>query len=112
MYELLGYKDFMILPTFWYKKLKEWEGYRYKVVYETIKSQADSIEWAMRNKQFNGETAKVMYVSAIITNNINDTLKQVVQQERRERKVEIIDAPIELDDRCKKTKDISQFLED
>lgn len=81
--DILGYKDGMKLPTLFYKKVKEWEVYGNDVIYNTLNAQCQNIEWAIKNKQFNGEVAKVMYISAIIQNHIMDEYKKKVIENKR-----------------------------
>lgn len=77
MYDILEYQPFMKIPTIFFKKLnEEWEPYGFDVVNICIDNNIDSIKWALKNKRFNGETSKVMYIAAIIENNLNDALKE------------------------------------
>lgn len=116
MYEILGYKEFMKIPTYFYKKLSEWEEYGYDVVNMTIETQTDGFAWALSNKDFNSETAKIMYMCAIIENHINDSLKEKIRNEKivhsnnEETQLEIDDLDIE--NTKQYTKDISSWLED
>ena len=66
MFSVMGYKEGMILPTIFYKKLSELKNVGFEAVYNTIKSQFDSIQWAINNKQFASEASKVIYIMAII----------------------------------------------
>lgn len=116
MYEVLGYQSFMKIPTFFYKKLSEWEPYGYDVVLDCICTNESSIEWALNNKEFKQETAKIMYICAIIENHINDSLKakkNKVKQEQKEKMVDVVDIDLNIHrDIRQKTKDISKFLEE
>lgn len=114
IFNMLQYKEHMKLPTLWYKKLAEWKGYGYEVVFETIIKQEGSISWAIENKQFTSEVAKIMYVSAIINNNLTDTLKEINRKRnivRKDNNNEIL-VDIKNINRQQKVKNISSFLED
>lgn len=75
MHDLLNYQDFMKIPSIFYKKLKDWGLYGYKVVYSAMTLSEKSIRQAIINKNFDNEYNKVSYISAIIQNNLNDALK-------------------------------------
>ena len=75
MYELMEYKDFMKMPTIFFKKLKEWEAYGYNVVYAAMRLSEDAAQQAIRTKDFASELNKVSYLSAIIQNKLNDAFK-------------------------------------
>lgn len=93
MYEYMGYQSFMKLPTIFYKRLKEWEGYGYQVIYRAMLLADTGIQKALASKDFDNELNKTTYLSAIIQNQLNDALKR----EKHEQAVES-DAPkIEID---------------
>lgn len=117
MYELLEYKDFMKIPTYFYKRLKECEGYGYDVVYRCIQNKAKDIRWALANKDFNSEVGKMMYIWAILNNSMNDALKEVVaerrEEERKNRKSdESVNVDLDIKTVKQKTVNISRFLEE
>lgn len=118
MYDLLGYKQGMIIPTYFYKKLKDYEPMGYECVYETMCSQEKSVSWAMKNKQFPNEIGRAMYVLAIIDNHVMDEYKKIVRNERLYKVDEnsvVFNENVELDienNTEKKKTDISQWLED
>lgn len=116
MYEILQYKEFMKLPGFFWKKLSSWESYEYKVVYRCMQNNYKNMCWAIINKDFGSETGKVMYLSAIIENNLNDALKEINAENKlyTSAKNDDIADMIDLDVIGKKQskKDISRFLED
>ena len=117
MYEIMGYKPKMILPTYFFKKLKEFEGVGYLALYNTMITQSKSIEWALKNKDFGSETAKVMYITAILNNNVMDEYKKIVAEKRANKKVDEIADEISFMENLvnrndRKTKDISKWLED
>ena len=80
----MGYKPTMILPTYFFKKLKDFEGLGYEAVYNTMVSQTKSIDWALKNKDFGSETAKVIYIMAIINNNVMDEYKKIVKIQKQQ----------------------------
>lgn len=82
MFEIMSYKPGMILPTYFFKKLKDYEYLGYEALYNTMISQTKSIQWALTNKSFNGETAKVMYIMAILHNNVMDEYKKIVKAQK------------------------------
>lgn len=118
MYDVLGYSPKMIIPTYFYKKLKEYEGVGYQALYNTMLSQDKSAQWALKNKQWTGETAKVMYLMAIYNNNVMDEYKKLVTEKREARwKADtiILDEEVLLDipvEQNKKSVDISRWVED
>ena len=117
MYELLGYKEFMKIPTYFYKRLKECEGYGYDVVYRCIQIKAKDIQWALNNKEFNTEVGKMMYIWAILNNSMNDALKEVVAERREEEKKnekseEAVNVDLDITTVKQHTVNISRFLED
>lgn len=114
--DLLEYKPGMKLPTIFYKRLKDYESYGYEVLYETILQQEKNIVWALRNKEFSSETSKVMYVCAILQNNVMDcykTMQRLKKQKREETKVKVEDN-VNFDDigTKKKGNDVSSLLGD
>lgn len=76
MYMILQYKSFMKIPSVFYKYLKEWEDFGYDVVLDTINKQKDAFDWALKNKTFKSESAKLIYMSMIIQNNLIDSYKE------------------------------------
>ena len=119
MYAILEYRTFMKLPTYFYKRLKECEGYGYDVVYRCIRNKAKDIIWALDNKEFNSEVGKMMYIWAILNNSMNDALKEVVAERREEeRKIkntqteESVNVDLDLKTVEQHTVNISRFLED
>lgn len=119
MYSLLEYQSFMKLPTYFYKRLKECEGYGYDVVYKCILNKAKDIQWAIKNKDFNSEIGKMMYIWAILNNHMNDALKEVAADRRAEEKrskisavEESVNVDLDIDNGKQSTVDISKFLEE
>lgn len=93
MYNYMGYQSFMKIPTIFYKKLKDWEGYGYHVIYRAMLLAESSIQKALTSKEFDSEFNKVTYLSAIIQNQLNDALKL----EKREKSVKADTPKIEID---------------
>ena len=116
MYILLGYKDYMKIPTYFYKRLKECEGYGYDVVYRCMQLKAKDVQWALTNKSFTSEIGKIMYIWAIFDNNMNDALKDVVAERRRQemetKDNESVNVDLDITDTEQHTVNISRFLED
>lgn len=79
---LLGYDKDIPAPTFLYKKLEEMKKCGYKVIYKTIEQHEDDIKWALENKEFKNETAKISYIMAILRNNVIDVYKEEKAQEK------------------------------
>ncbi len=117
MYNLLDYDSFMKLPTIFYKKLKEWEPFTYRVVLKCINNKASSVDWALNNKSFNSEVAKMMYICAILDNGMVDALKEVRKEDRKkarevaENKSEQVNN-VAIANPIQQTKNISRWLED
>lgn len=84
MFDVLGYDTNMIMPTYFYKKLKEFEGIGYDSLLDTINGTEDKIKWATTTKQFSNETAKIMYIMAILNNNVMDYYKANVARKKYE----------------------------
>ena len=119
MYAILEYQTFMKLPTYFYKRLNECDGYGFDVVYRCIQNKAKDIRWAINNKEFNSEVGKMMYIWAILNNSMNDALKEVVAERRAEEKrnkttaiEQSVDVDLDITDKKQHTVDISRFLED
>lgn len=118
MFDLLGYSDKMVIPTFFYKKLKNYEGLGYDAVLRTMYNQEKSIKWALTNKQFTGETAKVMYVMAIIDNHVMDSYKAIIRENKLYKINEnsaVFDEEVKLDIQnhaVNKKVNISQWIEE
>lgn len=93
MYDYMGYQSFMKIPTIFYKKLKDWEGYGYNVIYRAMLLAENGIQRALTSKEFDSEFNKVTYLSAIIQNQLNDALKL----EKREKSVKADTPKIEID---------------
>lgn len=118
--EFLDYVPGQVFPTILTKKLKELEFYGYDVINRTIDKSYDSIQYALRTKDFRNDVCKISYIFAIIKNNINDVYKQVLREEKIEEKqqrqvtnVEVVDEQTFANIGTKqKAKDISCFLED
>ena len=118
--EFLDYVPGQVFPTILTKKLKELEFYGYVVIKKTINKSYDSIQYALKTKEFKNEANKISYIFAIIKNNINDVYKQVLAEEKSQKKQEKQVINMDIDDEKtvmnigtkQKAKDISCFLED
>ena len=118
--EFLDYVPGQVFPTILTKKLKELEFYGYDVINRTIDKSYDSIQYALRTKDFRNDVGKISYIFAIIKNNINDVYKQVLTEEKSEKRqqeqvanIDVVDEQSIMNIGTKqKAKDISSFLED
>lgn len=118
--EFLDYVPGQVFPTVLTKKLKELEFYGYDVINKTIDKSYKSIQYALRTKDFRNDVGKISYIFAIIKNNINDVYKQVLAEEKGEKRqqeqvtnIEVVDEQSIMNIGTKqKAKDISSFLED
>ena len=111
--ELLGYNEEGIpAPRFLYIKMEEMNKCGYKVIYNTIEQQEDTIKWALENKTFKNETAKISYIMGILRNNIIDVYREEKARQLNTRKQGKI---INIDDfkyEKQKTKDISRWVDE
>jgi len=112
----MGYKKGQKIPSYLFRKMQEYEpnSIGYPVLLETIKACRESIEWAVSNKEFDGEMAKIAYVFAIISNNYMDVGKRMKQERgSAEKSVEqknIPDEDINIKGCTEKKKDFTDFL--
>lgn len=74
--EYMGYIPGMVFPTCITQSLKELSFYGEDVILETLERNRDSVEYAMRTKNFNGDRQRALYLMAIIKNHINDVYKE------------------------------------
>lgn len=117
MFDVLGYKNNMIIPTYFYKSLTKFEGVGYEALYNTMIRQDKSVQWALKTKNFSGETAKVMYIMAIYNNNVMDEYKLLCSTRKTSATAndDNCDSIIEISEtinRKQESKNISKFLED
>ena len=117
--DMMGYVlPQMQLPTLTYKKIEEMfkEPIGYDVLYNTLVSQRQSIEWALQNKEFNSETAKIMYLFGIVKNNyMEEWRKKVAEKRLAEQHVQSESEDIsEIDtiERKQEVKDLRSFLDE
>ena len=74
----------------------------------------EGIEWALRNKDFNGETTRAMYLLKILQNHFPESWKKKVAQDRENKISDENNDPNEYDEsreRRQAVRDISQFLD-
>lgn len=110
--DILRYKDFMKLPTLFYKKLSEWEPFGYDVVLTTMNNKHDDMCWALNNKQFTSESGKLMYLCTIIENNLVDAYKEKVAQNKVVNHLSDITEDVAITNQKQATRDISKWLEE
>ncbi len=117
--EILNYDEGQRLPNLLYKQInKISESYGDEILLETFKQQTKTIKYYNQHKDFKNEGMQIMYIMAIINNNINTVYKNfklMKKQEKINKKFQIdIDMFNKTKDLSKKnkTKDISSFLEE
>ena len=114
--EYMGYKPKMKLPTLTFKLVEEYKDpIGFDVLYETLLSQRNNIEYAFRNKDFGGDIARIQYLFAIIQNSYGEFWRKKVAQERENRISDENHDPNEYDEsreRRQAVRDIIQFLDD
>ena len=113
--DVLGYKPGMKLPTITYKKIEEYrEPYGFDVLLDTMQQQSRQIEWALKNKNFQNETGKIMYLFAIFQNHAIEAWRNNDARENAtNRKQEVLPSNLELSENTynKTTKNITKFLD-
>lgn len=119
--DVMMFDPSMAFPTIVPKKLKELSFYEDEIILATIEKCRDSIEYAMRTKEFASEYNRAAYVMAILKNNINDVYKAAKSSAaiQFKQKIKAQDTPVlqNLDFSANtqpphKHKDISDFLFD
>lgn len=112
--EFLDYVPGQVFPTVLTKKLKELEFYGYDVINKTIDKSYKSIQYALRIKDFRNDVGKISYIFAIIKNNINDVYKQVLAEEKDQKREYNIDTSVDIENIqiTHKEKNITKWLED
>lgn len=78
--DLIGYdpKDGQPMPPIVFRRLKDMEWYSDEIIQQTFDENRTAIQWAMTNKKFDNDIAKISYMMAIVKNNIG----AVYQRER------------------------------
>lgn len=115
--ELLRYGPGMKLPTITYRKIEEYrETCGFEVLFETIKQQSKSIQWALDNKEFINEVAKICYIFAIIQNNVGGVFlekEKTKAEEDKTAKSDIIPPDVNINnDFVRKARDISAYVDE
>lgn len=82
VFNLLEYEPGQKISTIFFKKLKEYEPYGYKVILKTLEKSLNSLEWAMMNKNFDSDNGKIFYIMAVVNNNINDVKRECNKEEK------------------------------
>ncbi len=82
---LLNYQPGQPFPTFLTKKLQQWSFYPDRVILENFQQCAPAMQWALENKTFSSDFAKISYLFAIADHHIADTYRQTIQRETRQR---------------------------
>lgn len=80
--DLIGYERGGVqpMPTIVFRRLKELEFYTDEIIQQTFDENMDAIQWALKNKTFNGDVAKASYIMAIVRNNIGDVYRRSNQE--------------------------------
>lgn len=118
VYDYLGFSKDIPFPTIINKRLNEIKHFGYETIYRTIQSEDTVIRRAIAEKQFDSAYLEMMYILAIIKNNIFKTWKIVLAEKREERKQEEPITNTKLQDiqnvknPKQKVKDISKYLEE
>lgn len=73
---LLEYQWDHKLPTILYKKIEEYKPYGYDVIFRTMVDCTSSMQWALANKSFKNDSGKILYLFAIIGNNISNVFNR------------------------------------
>lgn len=112
-FQLLGYDSNQKMCTYWFKRIKEFNGYPAKVVYGALLCCADSIQQAFAVKTFEKDVFKISYIISCISNNINDVYRKISLKEKAEKLAEnnkeIVDIEVATPNTNRKH-DISNFL--
>ena len=116
--DLLGYKTGMKLPTVTFKLIKEYEEpYGLDVLYATMVATRQSCEWALINRDFQQETAKIWYLFAVFQNNAMTEWKKKVAAQKSEQMAAkqsenlVIEEESDMTYVPQEKKDIRRFLE-
>lgn len=118
VYDYMDYTKDMPFPTILNKRLKAIQHFGYETIYRTIDSQDETIRRACREKTFDSDYLKLMYILAIVKNNIFPIWKIVLAEKREARKnaKEVSKTTLqdiqEVKNPKQKVKNISKFLED
>lgn len=117
LHDYMGYDEQQIIPNVVNKEISQLhKTYTYRVIYNVVRALEDNIRFAMK-KEFSSDFNRGKYLSAILSNNINDTYEKLkrevkIERDRARQHVEIeeyIDIPPEAPKR--KVNDISAFLD-
>ena len=118
VYDYMEYTKEMTYPSILNKRLREIEHFGYETIYRTLISEDNNIRRAVREKIFDSDYLKMMYILAIVKNNIFKTWKIVLAEKREAKKdeKEISDTTLEdfqdVKNPKQKVKDISKLLGD
>lgn len=117
-FEYLGYEKGQPFPTILPKRIKQLDFYDNETIYRTMLACDNDIHYAIENKNFDTDYAKIGYIMAILTNRIAKVWK-VVMRERNEAKKAYQPIPsscyaslAEIQNPKQTVKDISRFVEE
>lgn len=118
VYDYMAFPKDFPFPTILTKRLREIEHFGYETIYRTLIGQDATIRRILPTKTFDSEYLKMMYILAIVKNNIFPTWKIVLAEKREAKKNQkpVQDTTIqdiqEINNPKQNVKNISKFLED
>ena len=114
--EILGFKNAKDLPQLTYKYINEYqEPLGLDVLYDTLIFKRNDIEYALGNKDFESELAKIKYIFGIVQNNYMTEYKKKVAMKRLQSVTPYSAIDVSGDittERRQAVKDIRAFLDD
>lgn len=116
VYDYMGYTKEMPFPTILNKRLRAIEHFGYETIYRTLIGQDANIRKAINTKTFDSDYLKMMYILAIVRNNIFQTWKIVLAEKRaaKNKNKEVPETTLqdveEVNNPKQQVKNISKFL--
>ena len=114
--EILGYKKSKMLPNLTYKYVNEYkEPLGLDVLYDTLTSKRNDIEYALGNKDFESEEDKIKYIFGIIQNSYITEYNKKVAMKRLQSVLPYSatdESGVITTERRQAVKDIRAFLDD
>ena len=111
IFKLLGYNDGCVAPGVLFKEIEKYRGMGFEVLYNTIISTIGDVEWAIANKEFHNEVAKIKYIMAIYSNHAIDEYRALKTKKTDENVVPPDDEHEIIRTHKQKVKDISQWID-
>lgn len=106
---LMDFDEAAPYPTFFIKKIKEFQPYTFVRLEATIRAKEKDIRWACENKRFDTTQRKIQYVFRIISNSINDIKIDEIRHENTEITIDDYNMDIPLQS-TQKVKNMSMFF--